>query len=148
METYLRFTPVPNLDAPCGHITLCIGPAEQIVQLRFSGVGRAPPKDLIVRFDSGVLAAMSHEEFVHPWQEATNIGDVPKLDRLDGEWAGYAFPLLEVRNSEWLRSFSDGQIFGRQREAARHFRFVSLGQTVDVLTAGDVAAEWVNISGT
>lgn len=145
METYLRFTPVPNLDAACGHITLCIGPEEQIVRLGFSAVRGAPPRDLVVRFDSGVMASMSHEEFVHPWQEAANIGEVP---RLAGTWAGYSFPLLEVRNSQWLRSFSDGQIFGWQREAARHFRFVSLGQIVDVLTAGDVGAEWVDVVAT
>jgi hypothetical protein len=143
METYLRFTPAVNLDAPCAFIAMSTGPEEHTVRLGFSAIRDAPPRDLIVRFGSRVMASMSHEEFVHPWQAAPNKAEVP---RLDGKWTGFAFPLLEVRNSQWLASFSDSEIFGWRREAARHFRFVSLGDTVDVLTSGDVTAEWVTVA--
>jgi hypothetical protein len=40
-------------------------------------------------------------------------------------------------------SFSDSQVLGPDRAAMRHFRFISLDNTVDVLTLGDTDAERV-----
>jgi hypothetical protein len=96
-------------------------------------------RDLRVRFGRDVVACMSHREFAHPWQA---YGDAAEVPRLAGPWAAYAYPLLLVGNSRWLASFGDGQIPDFERALVRHFRFVSLGNTVDVLTTGDASAEW------
>lgn len=87
---------------------------------------------------------MSHAEFSHPW-EAMSIAELP---RLEGRWNGYAFPLLEVKDSHWLASFTDSQAIGLARDAVRHFRFVSLDNLVDVLLYGDgvVTAEWIAVA--
>ena len=64
---------------------------------------------------------------------------------VEGRWDSYAFPLLEVRDSQWLASFTDVQTIGLARKITRHFRFVSLDNVVDLLMYGDgaVTAEWV-----
>ncbi|WP_018906391.1 hypothetical protein ABL841_18280 [Variovorax paradoxus] len=139
-ETYIRFAPVRDVVAPCAYIVLCTEPGGHTVRLSFSNIRGASARDLLVRFDS-VMACMSHTEFAHPW-EATPTAEIP---RLEGRWDGYAFPLLEVKNSQWLASFTDFQTIGLARSMPRHFRFVSLDNVVDLLMYGDgaVTAEWI-----
>jgi hypothetical protein len=139
-ETYIRFTPVADVAAPCAYIVLRTEPGCHTVRLSFSNMRGEPPRDLVLHFDS-VMACMSHTKFAHPW-EAMRIAELP---RLEGRWNGYAFPLLEVRNSQWLASFGDFQSMGLERKIVRHFRFVSLDNIVDLLMYGDgvVTAEWV-----
>jgi hypothetical protein len=139
METYARWEPVAGVTSPCG-ILLEVGPSTVTARLRFSAVGAAP-RDLLLTFAGRVVACMSHEEFAHPWHAEELDAEVP---RLDGRWARYAFPLLEVRNSRWLASFSDSQILDPDRPGLTHYRLVSLDNTVDVLAAGGVAAAWVS----
>lgn len=139
-ETYSRWEPVAGVAAPCAGIVLHADPADTRVLLRFSQVRDAPGRDLLVRFGRDVLACTSHDEFVHPWQADGATGEVP---RLPPPWDRYAFPLLLVDGSHWLASFADSQILDEHRALARHFRFVSLDNTVDVLTIGDAEAEWV-----
>jgi hypothetical protein len=139
-ETYLRWTPVPDVVAPCAYIVLCTDPVDHTVRLCFSAVRDAPPREVVIRFGRDVMACMSHEEFAHPWHMDDSTGEVP---RIGGRWGKYTFPLLEVRDSVWLATFSDSQIEDERRAVARHFRFVSLDNTVDVLTNGDATAEWV-----
>lgn len=142
-ETYIPFTPVADVIAPCAYAVLCTEPGDCTVRLSFSNVRGAPARDLLVRFDS-VMACMSHTKFSHPW-EAMSITELP---RLEGEWDGYAFPMLEVKDSCWLATFTDYQAIGLAREAVRHFRFLSLDNLVDVLMHGDgvVTAEWVTVT--
>lgn len=141
-ETYIPFTPVAGVVAPCAYAVLCTEPGDYTVRLSFSNVIGAPAQDLLVRFDS-VMACMSHAEFSHPW-EAMSKAELP---RLEGRWDGYAFPLLEVKDSDWLASFTDCQTIGLARDVVRHFRFVSLDNVVDVLMYGDgaVTAEWISV---
>jgi hypothetical protein len=140
IETYVRWQPVFDVDSPCAHIVLCTNADDLSIRLCFSAVQGAAPRDLLLRFGSDVLASMSHDEFVHPWNAGDPAGDVPRLGHA---WPGFAFPLLEVQDSRWLASFSDSQISDDQRVAARHLRFVSLDNTVDVLTLGEIGAAWV-----
>ena len=140
MESYTKWEPVAGVVSPCGYIVLHADPLAHTVLLRFSTLRDAPPRDLLLRFGRQVVACMSHDEFVHPWQAHAPISEVP---RLDGWWAPYAFPLLKVRQSRWLASFADTQILEQQREELTHYRFVSLDNTVDLLASGAVTAEWV-----
>src|SRR5687768_6032595 len=139
-ETYTRWDAVSGIVMPCADIVLHADPVDLTVRLRFSGVRDGGDRDLLIRFGRDVVACMSHDEFVHPWQAYVPAGDVP---RLEGRWSAYAFPLLVVSGSRWLASFGDGQILDEQRAAIRHFRFVSLDNTVDVLTAEPASAEWI-----
>ena len=140
MEAYSRWQPVPGVATPCSDIELHVADEATVARLRFSRVKGASPRDLLVRFERGVVGCMSHEEFAHPEQADAQAGEVPCLG---GPWSAYAFPLLRVHASRWLASFSDGQLLDERRAAASHYRLVSLDNTVDVLTTGAVAAEWV-----
>lgn len=139
-EQYTRWEPAAGVNAPCSDVILHADPADLTVLLRFSAVTDGIERDLLIRFGRDVVACMSHDEFVHPWQAYDDVAPVP---RLAGEWAPYAYPLLLVSDSRWLASFSDSQILDDQRAAARHFRFMSFDNTVDVLTVGEAVAEWV-----
>jgi hypothetical protein len=139
-ETYTRFEPIVDIAAPCAAIVLHADPAALTVRLIFSDVRGSTGHDVLVRFGREVVACMSHDEFVHPWQVDLAAAEVPCLG---GAWTQYAFPLLLVEGSHWLASFSDSQIAEGERAVARHFRFVSLDNIVDVLTLGDAEAEWV-----
>ncbi|HEU4630108.1 MAG TPA: hypothetical protein VFS08_10175, partial [Gemmatimonadaceae bacterium] len=139
-ETYTRFQPVDGVAAPCAAAVLHGKPAAVTVRLVFSDVRGNPGRDLLVHFGREVVACMSHDAFVHPWQVDNATGEVPCLD---APWAQYAFPLLLVEGSHWLASFSDSQVGDGERAVARHFRFVSLANIVDVLALGDVEAEWI-----
>jgi hypothetical protein len=140
MESYTRWEPASGIASPCADIVLHGDPRSTTVLCRFSEVRGALPRDLAIRFGTDVVASMSHEEFVHPWQRESRGALVP---RLEGEWRRYAFPLLEVHDSEWLASFSDGEILEPDRVGLRHFRLVSLDNTVDILARGTPEAEWV-----
>jgi hypothetical protein len=139
-EQYTRWEPVAGVEVPCFDVVLHADPVDLTVLLRFSAVTSVLEHDLLIHFGRDVVACMSHDEFVHPWQA---YGDVAPVPRLAGKWAPYAYPLLLVSDSRWLASFSDSQILDNERAAARHFRFVSFDNTVDVLTVGDAVAEWV-----
>ena len=97
-------------------------------------------RDLLVRFAGGTLAAMSHEEFVDPWNTPDRAATYVALPRVGGT---STYPLIEVRDSEWLASFPDSHILDDQRRIAKHFRFLSLDNTVDVLTLSPPTAAWV-----
>jgi hypothetical protein len=139
-ETYTRWSPVPDVTAPCADIVLHAEPGDVTARLRFSLVRDAAPRDLLLRFGREVAACASHDEFLHPWQADETAGEVP---RLAGDWVGYAYPLLRVHDSRWLASFGEGQLVDYQHVTLTHYRLVSMDNTVDVLTAGEPSAEWV-----
>jgi hypothetical protein len=138
-ESVSRWHPVSDVESPCGDIVLHAEPGAVTARLTFSTVRDRPPRDVLVRFGR-VLACASHEEFAHPWN---TLNPAEPWPRLEGEWATYAYPLLEVHNSQWLASFSDSQVLDPERAAARHYRFVSLDNIVDVLTLEEAQAAWV-----
>lgn len=140
MESYSQWETVPAVVAPFGDIILHTDRAAFTVLLRSSGLGQGPSRDLLVQCGENVIACMSHDEFAHPWNGSDEIRQVPKLE---GEWARFAYPLLKVKDSEWLATFSSSQILDDQRSATTHLRFVSLDNTVDLLFVGKASAEWV-----
>ena len=137
-ETYARWEPVAGITSPCLEAILHADPADVTVSLTFSVM--EGHRDMRVRFGWDVIACMSHAEFAHPWQAYTDVGEVPRLAE---KWARYAYPLLLVSGSHWLASFRENELIDYDYAAIRHFRFYSLGNTVDVLTVGDPSAEWV-----
>ena len=135
METFTRWEPVRGIDRPCSEVLIQMSPAATLARLRF-----AEQDDLVLDLGLRVPAFMSHEEFVHPW--AGEDADVP-LPKLSDRWARYSYPLLEVHQSRWLASFTDSQIMDWERAAAKHYRLISLDNTVDLLVIGPVVASWV-----
>ena len=122
MESYSRWELVQGIDLPCADILMEIGVARTEIRLRFSVMSDGPPRDLLLDFGPRILACMSHEEFVHPWNDSRSTEAVPTLG---GRWERYAFPLLQVHNSEWLASFSDSQVLDPERAASLRQGFKS-----------------------
>jgi hypothetical protein len=114
MESYSRWELVRGIDLPCADILVEIGVARTAIRLRSSVMSDGPPRDLLLDFGPRILACMSHEEFVHSWNGTRSTEAVPTLG---GRWERYAFPLLQVHNSEWLASFSDSQVLDPERAA-------------------------------
>ena len=79
-EIHNRFQPVDGVATPCAAAVLHADPAAVTVRFVFSDVRGSPGRDLLVRFGREVIACMSHDEFVHPWQMDKATGEVPRLD--------------------------------------------------------------------
>ncbi len=142
METYERWEPIAGIEAPIAdveisyrgpNLTLCLVPAPA-----YGGRDR----DLILRFDQRIVAFMTHGEFEHPWNDPGERGPIPKADNPPP--FTFAFPLLQVINSDWIASFSPLRLGDRERASLAHYRIISLFDTVDVLTQGPVSAEWAD----
>jgi hypothetical protein len=106
------------------------------VTLIFSEITGGLNKDLRIDFGR-VPAYMVHEEFVHPW----NVAETGPLPKLEGKWDGWSFPLLIVKNSYWLGSFSDTRLVNYPN--CIHYRLLTMEQTVDVLCNWKVNVSWV-----
>ena len=110
------------------------------MRLEFSKVVGGGEGDLLLRFPWGyVVGFASWQEFAHPWNNEPVLETLPKLV---GQWGNHTFPMLEVRNSNLIVGFGDGQRAAYPE--VRHFRIVTLDHTVDILATGEPTAEWVS----
>lgn len=136
-EYYEKWEPVEEICTPVARASLREDSEGLQVRLIFSEIVGASDDDLLINFGK-VPAFTVHEEFVHPWNEEDEEQSVP---RLNGEWEQYASPCLIVRNSNWLRTFSDSQLY--EFPNCIHYRFLTLDRTVDVLSNNEPQAAWV-----
>ena len=134
MESYSCWELIDGIDRP-----FLAAEIETSAGVRIQLAGYSGGRDLMLDFGPHVFAFMSHDEFLHPWNDDSHHGSVPKLGEA---WARYAFPLLRVHDSRWVASFGDSQLLWGDRETVTHYRIVSLDHTVDVLTSGMVSAAW------
>lgn len=135
-ELYEKWEAAEGIEAPVARALVNENHEGLSVTMLFSEIIGGLGKDL--RMDFGRVPAYAvHEEFVHPW----NVSDVGTLPKLGGEWGDYSFPLLTVKNSRWLGSFSESQLASHQN--CIHYRLVTLDQTVDVLCNRAVKVSWV-----
>lgn len=141
LERYEKWEPVEGITTP----VYCAFVNEDYdgltVTLIFSVMLDGLNKDLRIHFGR-VPAYTVHEEFVHPWN--TYVSEpAPTLEA--GRWENYNFPLLIVKNSVWLRSFSEIQLF--HDPDCIHYNLVTLDQTVDVLCNGIPKVSWIDPIG-
>lgn len=136
LERYEKWEPVEGITTPAGGALINEDIEGLSVTLIFSEIVNGLQADLRIHF-RGVAAYTVHEEFVHPWNAYVSE-PIPKLEET---WKGWSFPLLIVKNSVWLGSFSEHQLIDRPDSV--HYRFVTLGSTVDVLCGGLPEASWI-----
>lgn len=137
LERYEKWEPVEGITTP----VYCAFVNEDYeglsVTLIFSDILDGLDTDLRIHFGR-VPAYTVHEEFVHPWN--AYVAEPAPLFT-EGRWEHYTFPLRIVKNSVWLRSFSEIQLFPFPDSI--HYRFVTLSQTVDILCDTVPEASWV-----
>jgi hypothetical protein len=138
LEHYEKWEPVEGIMTPASRAWIRDDYEGLTVTLIFSKIIDGLDKELEIWFGR-VPAYTVHEEFVHPWN-TYGSEPAPKLDK--GQWDNYNFPLRVVKNSVWLRSFSEIQLI--HYPDSIHYNFVTLDQTVDVLCNEEPEVSWID----
>jgi hypothetical protein len=136
VERYVKWEPVEGMMTPAARALIEQNHEGLGVTLFFSEIVGGLNSDLFINFGR-VPAYTVHEEFVHPW----NIYPTESPPMLDGKWERFCFPILIVKDSVWLDSFSDSQLVNYPD--CIHYRLVTLDQTIDVLCNRIPGASWV-----
>lgn len=136
VEGYKKWEPVKGVTTPAARASVEENHGGLGVTLFFSEIVDGIGSDLYINFGR-VPAYTVHEEFVHPW----NVHHTEAPPLLDGEWGRYCYPLLIVKDSVWLDSFSDGRLISYPD--CIHYRLITLDQTADVLCNRTPEAAWV-----
>jgi hypothetical protein len=137
-EEYIKWDSTGKIATPCAGVILNEFGDVLTVRLLFSLIIGGATEDLLLTVTPH-LAVMSHEEFSHPWMDDQIV--LPCLE--EGPWSRYNFPILLVRSSKWLASFSETRLVPHDRADVRHFMIVTLDRTIDFLTTKDIQAVWV-----
>jgi hypothetical protein len=140
-EEYIRWFPLAGIpEAPCGGIELrSSGELQLSLIVRYAGMLDEFQHDLLIEFDA-VEIFESYTETADPWQ--TNQVEIPMLGG-EGRWSRYSFPLLEVRNSRYLRSAAVNRVLIGGTGGLRHFCVMSLAAGASILTYSGWNASWV-----
>ena len=136
LEHYEKWEPVTGIHTPVARSLITEDHDGLVVRLMFSEIVNGLDSDLQMSFD-GAPAYTVYEEFVHPW----NAYEVEPPPKLDGKWKSYSFPILIVKNSIWLASFSESQL--NDYPDCIHYRLVTLDQIVDVLSSQVPGVTWI-----
>lgn len=135
-ESYEKWEPIEGIITPVAFSLIKDDRDRLTVTLVFSTIIDGIDVDLQIKFGR-VPAYTVHEEFSHPWMNY-ETEDPPKLN---GRWGNYTFPALIVRDSNWLNSFIDVQLFGF--DECTHYQLITLDKTVDVLCDRVPKVSWV-----
>lgn len=134
-EWFERWEPVDGIETPVACAVVKDNAGLSIV-LVFSGIVGGLKSDLQLSFEN-VPAYAVYEEFSHPWQ----FNETEPPPYLTGRWERHAFPMLIVKNSVWLDSFSDSQLVNYPD--CVHYRLVTLDKTVDILSNRTPKVSWL-----
>jgi hypothetical protein len=126
LEKCNKWEPIDGITTPASHALIEEVREGLFVTLVFSQIQEGRDADLKINFGR-VPAYSVHEEFVHPWNSYK--ADAPP--ELAENWSGWSFPLVIVKNSVWLQSFSEIQMLNYKNSI--HYRLITLDQTVDVI---------------
>jgi hypothetical protein len=134
-QKFDRWRAIPDVVEPfVGISVVSRGDGETALYLHADG------RDLRVTFKQ-IWALTIHEEFAHPHVDSQD--DLPVFTSNAGPYPMGAYPLLIVRNSEWLRSFSDSRLAGLT-VIPTHYQFISMSYIVDVLSVLRPDVAWVD----
>jgi len=100
-------------------------------------------RDLVLTFGRAVLGYRLFGEFAHPrlHQETSPEPSPETSPEPSPEWPWGTYPLLIVRDSEWLATFSDSQL-APWFEQAQHYFFYTLSNSFDILAHAQPEAHW------
>ena len=129
-QTFDRWLAVPDVVEPFAGISV-VSRGDGATTLYLHAKGR----DLRVTFRQ-IWALTIHEEFAHP--DVDGNFEFPLLTNNPG-----AYPLLTVKNSQWLNSFSETRL-AAQPGTPIHYQFLSMSYIVDVLSYWRPEAEWID----
>ena len=141
VERYEKWEPVGSVYTPAARAVIREDHKGLLVNLIFSETVDGSESDLQISFGRVPVYAI-YEEFVHPW----NYHKTESPPKLEEKWQDYSFPLLVVKDSIWMQSFSDSQLLNHPE--CIHYRLVTLDQTVDVLCNRVPEVAWVQTSRT
>jgi hypothetical protein len=136
VEQYEKWEPVEGITTPVARALVKEDHKGLFVTLVFSEIVDGINKDLRIIFGR-VPAYAVYEELVHPW----NLSGIESLPKLSGKWGIWSFPLLIVKNSMWLRSFSDSQLISYPNSI--HYQCITLDQVIDVVCNRVPEVSWV-----
>lgn len=136
IEYYEKWEPVEGVITPAARALVGENHEGLGITLFFPEMVDGLDAELQIIFGR-VPAYTVYEEFVHP----NNMYDTESPPMLNGKWERYCYPLLVVKESVWLASFSDSQLLSYQD--CIHYRLVTLDQTVDVLCNRTPEASWL-----
>ena len=88
-----------------------------------------------------IVAYQVHEEFCHPDMD---IGMNLPVPRGPNNNKSVYYPAIEISNSDWISSFSENRLRDHRRESAKHYRFISYSNVVDVIANSYPAARSVS----
>jgi len=128
-----KWEPVEGIVTPAARAVVDEDEGGLVVTMMFSEIVDGLTSNLHINFGR-VPAFTVYEEFAHPWLPET---PPPKLT---GEWARFSFPLLQIRDSEWMISLTK-QL--SPYPVLIHYRLITLDQIVDVL-GKPPKVTWVN----
>jgi hypothetical protein len=139
-QTHVRWQPLPEIpETPCADFSLRSFYEDNLgITMKYSWIKGNAPQDLFLDF-SEVRAFRVFWDGDNVWHDTS---ERPRC--ADGE---EFWPLVEVRNSEWLA----GVEFATSRAAAelekeeewRHLHFMTLQRHVDILARGPISAKWI-----
>jgi hypothetical protein len=135
MEVCERWSPIDDIHWPAADICFAYeAPSVATARLGFSSVSGGSAQDLVLHFSN--VIALRYEA------EAPGLIPLPKnLPKLAvGIYPAFTYPLLEVRDSDWLAEYS---AFNPEA-ALHHYVLVSLNDLLHVLAGEKVEASWVN----
>ena len=139
-EYYEKWEPVEAITTPVARAMIKEDHDGLVVTLTFSEIADGLEFDLQIDFGR-VPAYNVYEEFVHP---SITYKTEPS-PRLNGRWERYVFPMLIVKKSVWVGSFSGSQLINYPE--CIHYQLITLDQIVDVLCNKAPKASWTNPSG-
>jgi hypothetical protein len=127
--TFERWLPVEDVPATFGGYSLRDERTGLSIRLH------TDDRDLVLSFPArSILAYRVHGEFCHP-----RFHQEPPVPPSE-VWPWGTEPLLIVRESQWLHSFSDSQIHDFQHPT--HYFIYTLDDTIDILSLSEPQAQW------
>jgi hypothetical protein len=134
-ETNEKWEPIAGIETPAAAAVVVEDHDGLKVTLLFSKITAGGDSDL--RIDFGRVAAYSsYEELLHPWETSDNG------PRLAARWEHYVYPLLRVRNSQWIASLPNLSV---SHPECVHYRLMTLDQIIDILCSKAPIVNWVPV---
>ena len=131
-ERYEKWEPIAGIETPAASAVVVEDHEGLKVTLLFAEINIGRNSDLGIDFGR-VPAYSVYEELLHPW-ETLDPGP-----RLAGRWEGYVYPLLLVKDSQWMTSLPNLSI---NDPNCVHYRLLTLDQIVDVLSSKTPTVSW------
>lgn len=134
IEKQEKWEPIHPIESPAASALISENNEGLTVTLLFSKIVDGRHADLCIKFGP-VLAYTVYEEFVHPWET------LEAAPRLTGRWETYIYPLLQIKDSQWMAALPNLLFV---HPDAMHYRLLTLDKIVDVLCSKLPEVIWVS----